>query len=601
MSTKRTFLIAIHYLYIEIGRKDLWKMFVAVVAMLFVGWLMNYPSIMLGDLVDSVVIDKEKGIEEAVFYIFIIGALFLLAEMLTLLRKYLVERVGTSLEREQYVKIVMKLMGADTRVLQQYRSGGLNVKIHRNIEGVVRLLKISFMDFFPVVATSAVAFIMASKNVYIPVIMLVVLMLSIYITRLQIESQDGIRRSLFRKKEDIGSEISEKISNIEYVKSSGNVQYEERLMNDFATSFSETEFTHHKYMMSFDLLKNLIEIAGYISVVVVSIWMAMAGEILPGSVLTFALLYKAFSLPLKELHRILDEGYEACMTVEDLVALHDIEQSANACGKVNIDQMKTANGKELIRVQGLSLSYPEKSGSETGILDGISLSIGKGEVIGFAGESGSGKSTFVKTLIGLVDGFSGDVEIFGLPIRDVDKSSLSNEIAYIPQVSPVFSGSVRDNVLYGVSEISDDEMLKAMEKSKFDVVLEGMEGRLDAKLIEGGKNLSGGEKQRLLLTSIFAKQPNLIILDEATSALDPIMQDAVHSSLLDMQRERNATLLIVAHRLRMLQDVDRIYVFKSGRVVEIGSYDKLNNESDSYFSELVRKEELRQASTHETK
>lgn len=169
--------------------------------------------------------------------------------------------------------------------------------------------------------------------------MFIVLILAVNITKAQIKSQDGIRRSLFKKKEDIGSEISEKISNIEYVKSTGNIAYESKLMKKFATSLSETEFTHHKYMMSYDFAKNITEIFGFVAVIMISIWLAKSESIQPGVILIFALLYKAFSSPLKELHRILDEGYEACMTVEDLINLHNIKQSENAIGKSVISLM----------------------------------------------------------------------------------------------------------------------------------------------------------------------------------------------------------------------------------------------------------------------
>ncbi len=590
MKNKKVISKSLSYLFKTISKKETLLMILALFSMATVGYLINYPAIALGNLINLVITNLDNGIAESSSTIITILLVLMFAEILNIIRKYIVERIATNLEQKQYVSVVSNLLRADTTVLHNFRMGGVTVKIHRSVAGIVQLLKISFMDFFPIIMISIMAFILSAENVYVPIIMLTVTVTSFYITKKQIESQDGIRRQLFSKKENIGAEISEKLTNIEYVKTSGNVDKEIQKMAVNSKSLSDTEFVHHKAMMKFDFVKNLIEILGFIAVIFVSIIHVKSGLIQAGSVLTFAMLYKSFTTPLKELHRIIDEGYEACMTVEDLIELNEIKKSRNIQGNhlLTTDDMV---GNNIIDIKGLSVTF-KGSDQQLKILNNISLKIFKGQKVGFAGESGSGKTTLVKAIAGLVDSFSGSVNLWGKNILDIEKNILSDYMSYLPQVTPIFNGTVKDNILYPVQNNNSNNIEQAALEAKFTDVINKMEKGLDNRLNEGGKNMSGGEKQRLLLTTLFIKKPQIAILDESTSALDSITQDSIQKSIAKLGQETNQTLLVIAHRLKMLKDMDIIYVLKEGVIIEKGSYDDLIKNENSYFSELASKESI---------
>ena len=207
MKNKKVISKSLSYLFKTISKKETLLMILALFSMATVGYLINYPAIALGNLINLVITNLDNGIAESSSTIITILLVLMFAEILNIIRKYIVERIATNLEQKQYVSVVSNLLRADTTVLHNFRMGGVTVKIHRSVAGIVQLLKISFMDFFPIIMISIMAFILSAENVYVPIIMLTVTVTSFYITKKQIESQDGIRRQLFSKKENIKRQL----------------------------------------------------------------------------------------------------------------------------------------------------------------------------------------------------------------------------------------------------------------------------------------------------------------------------------------------------------------------------------------------------------
>lgn len=266
-----------------------------------------------------------------------------------------------------------------------------------------------------------------------------------------------------------------------------------------------------------------------------------------------------------------------------------------------------------IRVQDLSLSYESASGGRKesiprkegnprkksipwkegnprkNVLRSVSLIVEKGKKVVFVGESGSGKSTLAKALVGLIKYEEGEILFDGEPLGNFSLDSLYEKATYLSQDTPVFDGTIRENLVFDRS-VPDEEIRAALERAQLMPLFATLDKGMDTRIGEKGTCLSGGEKQRLALARLMLDRPEIIVLDEATSALDNVTEDIVMKNVLE--QVGGSTVISIAHRLSSIRDFDHIYVFKEGNVVESGTFAELL-ESEGYFAELYRKEKER--------
>jgi len=227
-----------------------------------------------------------------------------------------------------------------------------------------------------------------------------------------------------------------------------------------------------------------------------------------------------------------------------------------------------------IEVRDLSHHY----GRQMGGLDRINLTVGPGEKIGLVGRSGAGKSTLVKLLLRFYDPESGQILIDGQDIRDVTQDSLRSHIGMVQQDSSLLHRSVRDNILYGRPDATEEDMIRAARQAEaHDFILDltdpaGRSG-YDAHVGERGVKLSGGQRQRITLARVMLKDAPILLLDEATSALDSEVEASIQNTLYGLMQGK--TVIAIAHRLSTIAQMDRILVMDQGRIVEAGSHDDL--------------------------
>lgn len=220
-----------------------------------------------------------------------------------------------------------------------------------------------------------------------------------------------------------------------------------------------------------------------------------------------------------------------------------------------------------IMVKQLDFTY---SGRQ--ILRGLSLTIAPGEKIALAGSSGSGKSTLVKLLAGLLKPDHGQILVDNQELRCVKLDDYYRHIAYIPQESPVFDSTLRENLIFD-SVLPDAELIRALEKVQLLKWFQGLEDGLDTQLGERGVKLSGGERQRLALARLWFSDARLIILDESTSAMDNLTEELVMKEVLALADGRN--IIAIAHRLNSVRAFDRIILLRNGEIVKDGSFEEL--------------------------
>lgn len=223
-----------------------------------------------------------------------------------------------------------------------------------------------------------------------------------------------------------------------------------------------------------------------------------------------------------------------------------------------------------VEFKDVSLRY---GSSETDSLSEITFSAKKGETIGIIGGTGSGKSSIVNMIPRFYDAFSGEVLVDGKNVKDYSIKALRGKIGVVPQKAVLFNGTIRENLLWGNENASDEDIYEALKISQATDVVEGRRKGLDSEVAQGGKNFSGGQKQRLTIARALVKKPEILILDDSASALDFATDAALRKAIREM--ENSPTVFIVSQRASSIQYADKIIVLDDGRIAGIGSHDSL--------------------------
>ena len=215
------------------------------------------------------------------------------------------------------------------------------------------------------------------------------------------------------------------------------------------------------------------------------------------------------------------------------------------------------------------------------ILDGLDLSIKKGETIALVGESGSGKTTILSILIGYYMPTGGHVFIDGKDITTLDLRSYRSHISVVPQNTVLFSGSIRDNITFGMEHCTEEQLSEAIRIANLEEVIKKLPQGLDTLVGEHGDKLSGGQRQRIAIARAVIRDSSVIFFDEATSALDTVSEKLIQDSIDKLAKDR--TTFIVAHRLSTIRNADKIAVIQDGKCVEFGTWDELMEKKGEFY------------------
>ena len=207
------------------------------------------------------------------------------------------------------------------------------------------------------------------------------------------------------------------------------------------------------------------------------------------------------------------------------------------------------------------------------VIDQFTLEVHPGETIAFVGPSGSGKSTLLNLLIGFIQPTSGTIYLDQQPLTRLDMRTVRQFLAVVPQTTLLFSASIRENITYGLTNISEKQLESVIEAAQLRSLIEELPHGLDTMVGENGSQLSGGQKQRISIARALIRNPKIILLDEATSALDTKSEKKIQQAL-DYLTEAPTTF-IVAHRLSTIKEADRIIVIEKGKIIEMGTYEEL--------------------------
>ena len=255
------------------------------------------------------------------------------------------------------------------------------------------------------------------------------------------------------------------------------------------------------------------------------------------------------------------KGLDSISSIGEILSATDVE---NNDGK---EQLPPLRGE--YEFKNVTFSYDK----DQSLLHDFSLHVRPGETIAFVGESGCGKTTTMNLVLGFNLATGGEILVDGKNIKDIDLHSYRSHIAIVPQTGVLFTGTIRENITYGVDSISDEELATVLDAARLTEFINSLPDGLDTMLNEHGSNLSGGQRQRISIARAIIRKPSVIIFDEATSALDSVSEREIQKAIDNLSKDH--TTFVVAHRLSTVKNADRIAVLRNGRCEEIGSYEEL--------------------------
>ena len=383
-----------------------------------------------------------------------------------------------------------------------------------------------------------------------------------------------ISRRIVTQTNSLAGSTTESLRNIELVKSLGLTQQEEQRLNTNTLKILGLELQKIRFIRSLSFIQGTTVHFMRTCVVFALYYFLFDGKILVGDLLTMVFFTFFIFGPLQELSSFI------IVRNETKVSMENFEKLLNATSEYRPTQPKTIG--KIASLQFSNVSFQHKSAKHPAV-ENINFSIKKGETVAFVGPSGAGKTSLVKLLVGLYPPAQGEVLYNGISSKEVDLLELRQQLGFVTQDAQLFSGTIRENLLFVKPDATDEELLDVLQRASCDKLLKRAQDGLNSTIGEGGIKVSGGEKQRLSIARAILRNPNLLIFDEATSALDSITEEEINSTIRTISDTNRITVLI-AHRLSTIMHADKIFVLEQGKIIEQGKHDDLLLEKGLYYA-----------------
>lgn len=384
-----------------------------------------------------------------------------------------------------------------------------------------------------------------------------------------------IQKNIVRETNVLAGATTESLRNIELVKSLGLTDQEIKRLNLSTMKILQLELKKVRNIRSISFVQGTLVNLLRQSIMFFLLLLIFKDELTVGQLMTLQ-FYSFFIFgPLQEVGNVILSYREAEASMDNFKNLLSTPVEVKPSNPVHIDQLETFSFDQVF--------FKHKSGS-TYALEDISFDVKKGQTIAFVGPSGSGKTTLVKLLVGLYNPEQGKIAYNGIDSLSLDIEQVRTQIGFVTQDTQLFSGSIKDNLLFVNPTASDLEINEALHKAACQGLLERSDNGIDTVIGEGGMKISGGEKQRLSIARALLRNPHLIVFDEATSALDSITEKEITDTIRSIADTKEHMLVLIAHRLSTIMHADRIFVLEKGKVIETGSHDDLLEQKGLYYA-----------------
>jgi ATP-binding cassette subfamily B protein len=502
------------------------------------------------------------------------------------------QRVGTDL----YAHSIAHSFSLPYAIFEDQRSGELLQKLQKarldSQQLIVNFVDIVFVALVGIVLVIAYAFYVNWIIGLLYFLIIPILGTVLFFIGRKIKF---IQKTIVVESANLAGSTTETLRNVELVKSLGLEDQETKRLNAVNDKVLNLELSKLTLIRKLSFTQGTTVNAMRSAILFAMLWLILIGSISLGEFLTLWFYSFYIFSPLGDVGTVAAQYQEAKGSLEKLQEILDIKPEEKPANPVAIGQLQD------IKFDHVSFSYGESTGLAAGeqvvALADVSLEIKGGDVVAFAGYSGSGKTTMIKLLVGLYKPTTGHVALNGVDGSRIDYDALRQHIGYVSQDTQLFAGSIRDNLLFVNPDATDDDCWEALRSAAVADVADrggpsGVPGKgLDTRIGEGGLKLSGGERQRLAIARALLRNPDLIIFDEATSSLDSITERSITDTIKEIARSRpNLITVMVAHRLSTIAHADQIYVLQKGKIVESGSHDVLLKNRDGLYAALWKEQ-----------
>lgn len=426
------------------------------------------------------------------------------------------------------------------------------------------------MDTIMAVVGAVVLFNSNKLLFLISVVMLILYGIIVFIYNKPIKK---INRKIMEMNSKVTSQFIETINGIETIKAFNQEENEKEKTDKLYRKFLKRVFNGGVLSLSQQTVTMFVAVVGELVILWVGAMYVIKGELTIGELITFNALLGYFIEPIKNLINLQPSIQTAVVAADRLGEILDIAPEYSS-------EQGKANNKiefEKILISNLYFRY----GTRDLVLKNINLEILCGEKIAFVGESGSGKTTLAKLFIRLYEQEKGSIKFDSCDIREFSINQIRNSVSYISQNTFLFSGTIKENLLFGNSNTNDNDLSRVCKMCELEEYINSLPLKYNTRIEENGKNLSGGQKQRLAIARALIKNPKILIMDEATSNLDYITEKTIENTINKFSA--NMTTIIIAHRLSTIKDCDKIFVFKDGQIVETGNHSDLLKQRGYYY------------------
>jgi ATP-binding cassette, subfamily B, bacterial len=368
---------------------------------------------------------------------------------------------------------------------------------------------------------------------------------------------------------------TESLRNIELVKSLGLSEQEVNRLNATTGKILKLELKKVRYIRSLSFVQGTAVNFIRTSILLLMLYLIFDQQVTVGQF--FSLLFYSFFLfgPLQELGTVINTYRETEASFSTYAEILAMPIDAKPAHPTPVDDLR--------RLEFDQVGFTHQSASTPAVAD-VAFEVERGETIAFVGPSGAGKTTLVKLLVGLYQAKQGQVLYNGIEASRVDLDKFRERIGLVTQDAQLFSGSIRENLLFVRPEATDAECIEVLEKAAAQNLLRRADKGLDTVIGEGGMKISGGEKQRLSIARALLRRPHLLVFDEATSALDSLTEEEISRTMRDISATADVITVLIAHRLSTVMHADRIHVLERGRIVEVGRHHELLELKGLYYA-----------------
>jgi ATP-binding cassette, subfamily B, bacterial len=384
-----------------------------------------------------------------------------------------------------------------------------------------------------------------------------------------------IQKNIVAQTTSLAGATTESLRNIELVKSLGLTTQEVTRLNKNTFKILGLELTKVKRIRSISFVQGTFVNTLRQVILFMLMFLIFGNKMDAGQLVTMQIFSFFVFGPLQEIGNIILAYREAEASLNNF---QNLMKKAPEAQPVKPSHLGTINELEFTHV-----GFKHQSAMQNAIND-ISFKVKTGETIAFVGPSGSGKTTLMKLLVGLYRPKQGKILYNGIDENSIDFEDLRNQIGFVTQDTQLFSGTIRENLLFVNPNATEADLLEVLGKASCQTLLSRAEKGLDTMIGEGGLKLSGGEKQRLSIARALLRRPRLLIFDEATSSLDSLTEEEITTTIREVSSRGNQVTILIAHRLSTIMHADRIYVLEKGDIVETGNHEKLLEEKGLYYA-----------------